>query len=241
MNSFSFCLRLSLTTLALACLGTSGAWAEEQEAAELYHQYCSVCHGDRGDGRSRARQGLIPPPRDFTSPESASLLTRERMLEAVLDGRPGTAMTGWRTRLSQEQALAVVDHIRETFMQTGIKKADTTAQTDAATQVTAHSVTSRGNFNSGRALYAGNCAACHGLKGDGNGPRAYFIFPKPRNFIAEETRRSIDREQLVAAIRNGVQGREMPAWRLVFTESQIADVSEYVYRAFLRPPDDASP
>jgi mono/diheme cytochrome c family protein len=183
---------------------------------------------------------LIPPPLDFTSPESASLLTRERMLKAVLDGRPGTAMTGWRTRLREEQALAVVDYIRERFMQTGVNKANAAPRTDSPVQVTSPSVTPGGNFDLGRALYAGNCATCHGLKGDGNGPRAYFIFPKPRNFIAEQTRRTIDRERLLAAVRSGVQGREMPAWRHVFTESQIADVSEYVYRAFLMPESNTS-
>lgn len=232
MQISHFCFRF-ITVFALALLGITAARAEGPDAAELYHQYCSVCHGDRGDGRSRARQGLIPPPRDFTSAESASLLTRDRMLKAVLDGRPGTAMTGWNSRLTHEQALAVVDYIRERFMQTGAKKSDAMAHAAPAKQVAAPTSTPRGNFESGRALYTGNCATCHGLKGDGNGPRAYFIFPKPRNFLAEETQRTIDRERLIAGIRNGVQGREMPAWRHVLSESQIADVGEYVYRAFL--------
>ncbi|UCH46591.1 MAG: c-type cytochrome [Betaproteobacteria bacterium] len=239
MRTLQLCLRFGATVLALASLGITETGAEEPGAAELYHQYCSVCHGDHGDGRSRARHGLIPPPRDFTSAESSSTLTRDRMLKAVLDGRPGTAMTGWRTRLTQEQALAVVDYIRERFMQPGVKKPNAAAQAAPAKQNRAPSSAPRGDFESGRVLYAGNCATCHGLKGDGDGPRAYFIFPKPRNFLAEETRRSIDREKLLAGIRDGVPGREMPAWRHVFTESQIADVSEYVYRAFLRPDSKA--
>ncbi len=234
MRTFHLCHRFGTTVLALALLGINGTRAEEPDAAELYHQYCSVCHGDRGDGRSRARQGLIPPPRDFTSAESASTLTRERMLKAVLDGRPGTAMTGWRTRLTQEQALAVVNYIRDRFMQPGVITPDATAQAAPTKQTPAPSLAPRGDFAAGRTLYAGNCATCHGMKGDGNGPRAYFIFPKPRNFLADETRRSIDREKLLAGIRNGVRGREMPAWRHVLTESEIADVGEYVYRAFLR-------
>ena len=133
----------------------------------------------------------------------------------------------------------MVDYIRERFMQPGGRKPPATAQAAAAKQSLATSLEPRGDFANGRVLYAGNCATCHGLKGDGNGPRAYFIFPKPRNFLAEETRRSINREKLLAGIRNGVRGREMPAWRHVFTESQIADVSEYVYRAFLRPDSKA--
>jgi mono/diheme cytochrome c family protein len=35
---------------------------------------------------------------------------------------------------------------------------------------------------SGQELYGWYCAACHGEKGDGNGPAARFLYPKPRNF-----------------------------------------------------------
>jgi DMSO reductase family type II enzyme heme b subunit len=34
----------------------------------------------------------------------------------------------------------------------------------------------------GEQLFANYCAACHGEKGDGNGPAARFLYPKPRNF-----------------------------------------------------------
>src|SRR5262249_48223589 len=34
----------------------------------------------------------------------------------------------------------------------------------------------------GKRLYANSCSACHGEKGDGNGPAAKYLDPKPRNF-----------------------------------------------------------
>jgi mono/diheme cytochrome c family protein len=34
----------------------------------------------------------------------------------------------------------------------------------------------------GKALYANHCAQCHGDKGDGEGPAAKFLLPRPRNF-----------------------------------------------------------
>jgi mono/diheme cytochrome c family protein len=34
----------------------------------------------------------------------------------------------------------------------------------------------------GKELYGNYCAACHGDKGDGNGPAAKYLYPKPRNF-----------------------------------------------------------
>jgi len=35
---------------------------------------------------------------------------------------------------------------------------------------------------SGKELYGNYCGACHGEKGDGAGPAAKFLYPKPRNF-----------------------------------------------------------
>src|SRR5262249_3285245 len=34
----------------------------------------------------------------------------------------------------------------------------------------------------GKRLYTQHCAACHGEQGDGNGPAARFLYPRPRNF-----------------------------------------------------------
>ena len=34
----------------------------------------------------------------------------------------------------------------------------------------------------GPQLFGRDCAACHGENGDGNGPAARFLYPKPRNF-----------------------------------------------------------
>jgi mono/diheme cytochrome c family protein len=73
-------LYLSLAGLCIL-VATQFTWAGERPAKggplkpdALYHNYCSVCHGDRGDGNSRARNSLVPPPRDFTR---ANELTRD--------------------------------------------------------------------------------------------------------------------------------------------------------------------
>lgn len=222
---------------AAAAAGLAGRAAAATQAidpAELYHEYCSVCHGDRGDGRSRAQQGLVPPPRDFTVPGAAQSLTRESMLVSVLEGRPGTAMAGWKTRLSREQAEAIVDYVRTSLMH-----APAAATRPGYAKATPNSIqNARGEFARGRALFDANCAICHGADGDGKGPRAYFIFPKPRDFTSEAARLALSRTALLNAVRNGVQGREMPAWGKVLTEQQLADVSEYVYLAFVRPRGD---
>src|SRR5262245_23812623 len=76
--------RLLLSALTACCAhvalaGDRRASADSPPAA-LYHNYCSVCHGDQGDGQSRARGSLNPPPRDFTTAYALSELSRERMV-----------------------------------------------------------------------------------------------------------------------------------------------------------------
>src|SRR6185369_9458053 len=96
--------------------GDRSAAAAQQTPAALYHNYCSVCLGDNGDGQSRASGSLKPPPRDFTTPQAMQELTRERMLAAVKGGVPGTAMMAWKTQLNDAQIASVVDYVRDTFM-----------------------------------------------------------------------------------------------------------------------------
>lgn len=172
----------------------------------------------------------MPPPRDFTAPGLAQALPRERMIESVLNGRPGTAMAGWRTRLSHAQAASVVDYVRSTFMSGG-----TAPATTGHVPSSAPTNKPRGNFAAGKKLYDANCTPCHGAGGDGNGPRAYFISPRPRDFTSEAARLALDPARLFVAVRDGVAGREMPAWGKVLDEQQIADVGAYVYDSFIKP------
>ena len=325
------CLICSLLlTYGLECSAASPSTGQD-----VYKDFCSVCHGDRGDGRSRARGSMVPPPQDFTTPQAAIDLTRERMLSAVSDGRPGTAMAAWKTQLEPEQIEAVVDYIRETMMVaaatedaelgrriyaencsvchgddgrgarwtlTNLKpaprnftlpgtadelspdymlqvvsfgKADT-AMPGFSTQLAPNQIAAvvgyvRGAFMGardepkptnagsdrveahagadmqadlpngligdpeiGHGLYAANCAVCHGIEGDGKGPRAYFILPKPRNFGHPGARHSLNRPALYRAIAKGTRGSEMPAWEKVLAPQEIAHVAEYVFDAFIR-------
>ena len=238
--------------LALLC----SAWAAQAQTASdpavLYHNYCSVCHGDRGDGKSRATGALSTVPRDFTSAASKQELTRERIALAIAHGRPGTAMIG-----------CLADHVLSRFVQGqaapagapisgkrahGGREADVAQlrgrEADAAAATASTSVPIdmmaglpnglKGDAKRGGAFYLANCATCHGARGDGAGPRAYFINPKPRNFIDTASRQRFNRVALYAGISEGRLASEMPAWKQVATPQQIADVSEYVFQNFIR-------
>jgi len=342
---------LLLTVVFTMLLVTESVRA--QVGQHIYQEYCSVCHGDNGDGQSRARQGLIPPPKDFTEPDMAASLTRDQMLTAVSNGKPGTAMTGWQSRLNEAETLAVVEYIRQRFMRLSTTGAQPQAShgrdiymnycsvchgddgdrarwtgaglnppprkfTDPSIRTTLNRQTMiaavtygkpdtamvsfnrqldnedidavvdyirsafmrlstghgdepnrsndhthgheheegagnmtdialapmpkglNGDKHAGAAFYRDNCATCHGVDGDGNGPRAYFISPRPIAFTDDAHRAHLDRPALFEGIRDGVRGREMPAWGKVLSAQQIADVAEYVFNQFIQHNDTHS-
>ena len=237
--------------------------AQAHPGQKIYKGHCDVCHGDKGNGETWTHTGLNPPPRDFTAPESRAELTRERMTASVTFGRPGTAMMPFQTRLTAKEIADVVDFIHVTFVKAGqdsetkvknepadVQGVDHPAYTDEpsaneAGQPQASPVMPAGmslplprglagDAEKGRQLYSSNCFTCHGLQGDGRGPRSSFIKPPPRNFNASQSRQTLNRPALYEAISSGKPGTVMPAWGKVLSEQEIAHVAEYVYQVFIR-------
>lgn len=225
-----------------------------EKGKNAYTANCAVCHGDDGNGAMWTKNSLNPPPRDFTTLQALEMLSRDRMINSVTHGRPGTAMMSFAQRLTSEEISAVVDYIRTTFIGR-VKTVDQVPEAVAghhqgqgvrplATQASSSPVTAadmtlpfanglQGDREAGRQFYMNNCFTCHGREGDGNGPRAGFIRPKPRNFVHADSRLSLNRPALFSAISIGKQGTVMPAWNKVLNEQQIADVAEFVFHAFI--------
>ncbi len=86
------------------------------KGSELYHRYCSVCHGDKGDSVSRASGSLNPSPANFTDPEVIKKLDRKRMFEVIKNGSKNTAMVGWFLQLTDEEINRIISYIRYKFM-----------------------------------------------------------------------------------------------------------------------------
>ena len=84
-------------------------------------------------------------------------------------------------------------------------------------------------------LYAQHCAGCHGSTGDGNGPAATFLFPKPRNFRLGKYRLVSTENQvpsqadLEALLVRGMPGSSMPSWAHLKPEERQL-LAQEVYR-----------
>ncbi len=85
----------------------------------------------------------------------------------------------------------------------------------------------------GKSLYALHCAACHGPEGNGRGPAAVFIHPKPRDFTSGQFKvRSTASgtptdEDLYGVITQGTPGSSMPGFWFL-KERDRRDLLAYV-------------
>lgn len=107
--------RRALPALALLAAMAAAPAPAAGPGKQAYDFYCYQCHGYAGDGRTLAARNLSPPPRDFTTADPEQL-TRQRMLAAVTEGRPGTGMVSFAAVLSPAERQAVVDYVRRAFM-----------------------------------------------------------------------------------------------------------------------------
>ncbi|MCY4643502.1 MAG: c-type cytochrome [Bacteriovoracales bacterium] len=86
----------------------------------------------------------------------------------------------------------------------------------------------------GREVYKSRCLGCHGAKGDGRGPAAKFLDPKPRDFTSGIFKfKSTPNEALptdsdmMRVLSMGVMGTSMPSFRLLPETSKYA-VVQYI-------------
>ena len=214
----------------------------------LYRHHCAVCHGPKGDGKTLAQYALDPPPRDFTSEKARTELSRAHMIEVLnkgavtKEGKP-TAMISWKKHMSREQIETVVDYVIVTFMDGKVASPDQMHAQGMEHKGHDHSAANvkavdypyglKPSASRGKTIYSANCQACHGGKGDGRGDPARIASIKPRNFQDADFRSFANGFSLFSAVSGG-RGH-MPAWEKTLSNQDIADVSEYVLRSFVKP------
>jgi len=86
----------------------------------------------------------------------------------------------------------------------------------------------------GQAVYQERCVQCHGVSGDGNGPAAKYMYPRPRDyrrglfkFTSTPYGSRPLRDDLLRTVRLGIRGTSMPAFNLLPEQDQQA-VVDYV-------------
>ena len=79
----------------------------------------------------------------------------------------------------------------------------------------------QGDAGAGRAVYEQKCLLCHGEQGDGKGPGAELLSPRPRDFtkglykVRTTASRTPSDQDLFKVITDGMPGTSMPGWAVL--------------------------
>ena len=79
----------------------------------------------------------------------------------------------------------------------------------------------------GKATYQKNCLPCHGVAGQGNGPQARGLPVQPANFTLPHYATHPE-ALLFGWVKNGINGRGMPAFKAALSDKEIWQVMTYI-------------
>lgn len=193
------------------------------EPAEQYKALCSRCHGEKGEGNGPVAETLLPRPRIFTNARFFNWLPEERAFRAIRDGVPGTAMPPFGKLLDEKQAQALFGYVRATFI--GAQRAEP-VQPRKVPEKNPVAWTPE-SVARGKATFLERCAGCHGRIGDGRGPNAPDMLPRPRNLTTRLFFAKLPDTRLFESITYGIVGTGMPSWDYL-AEDQRWDLVNYV-------------
>jgi len=230
-----------LATYPLGQLAAQDTTAGKQ----VYVKWCAGCHGDGGAGDGPAASYMLPRPRNFTgavyqirATASGQLPTDADLVRSIDEGLGGTAMPGWKTRLSEAERRDVIAYIK-TF-------------SAFFTDTTQHPValkfakepgggTAAAALRTGRLFYDSiGCRKCHGDQGRGDGPSAPTLKDDPGQpiFAADLTENwrfngGGTTADIYRRLRTGLDGTPMPSFsdlidQKFLTEDELWRLAQYV-------------
>ena len=189
---------------------TSPARDLAARGALLFAQNCAGCHGPSGDGAGLAAAGLLPRPANLRETRYST----QGLASTLWNGVAGSSMPAWRD-LSATDLASLVMHV----------------QTLYARPTSASSAPGTATLAQGATVYAVNCVSCHGVNGDGKGPVAQELLPRPANLTQKQPDKSLVRRVL----SEGVPGTSMPPWPGLSVADRQA-VTSFVGSLYRMPP-----
>ncbi len=214
-----------------------------ERGKQLYEKWCAGCHGDTGAGDGEAAAFMLPRPRDFTTAvyqvrttASGELPTDDDLRQVIDKGMPGTAMPGWRDKLSGGERDDVIAYIKtfSRFFDGGAPEPISVGRKPGRP--------SEADLEEGRRLFVDDleCIRCHGDEGRGDGNSAPELtddwgFPVRAADLSENWNfnggGTVD--DIYLRMRTGLDGTPMPSNSEVIdagiiTDEQLWRVAQYV-------------
>ena len=217
---------------------------------KVYVKWCAGCHGEDGKGDGPAAAYMLPRPRDFTgavyqirTTANSQLPTDADLMRSIDDGLFGTAMPGWKGRLSDAERRDVLAYLK-TF---SAFFADTTQHPVSL----AFGREPGNDARVGRQFYDSiGCRKCHGDLGRGDGPSAPTLkddagFPIFAADLAQNWRFNGggDVAAIYRRLRTGLDGTPMPSFsdlidQKFLTADELWHLAQYVRSLSpARPPE----
>jgi mono/diheme cytochrome c family protein len=208
---------------AIATFLTSlGGLQKPATPKEQYELLCTRCHGEKGGGDGVVAQSLLPRPRVFTNARFFNWLPEARAYNAIRNGVPGTAMPTFGKILDDQDAVALFAWVRKNFI-AAEREPITPRKIPPANPI----AFSDESVQRARAIFLDRCYGCHGRIGNGKGPNAAEMLPRPRNLTNHEFFKQLPDTRLYESITYGVVGTGMPPWDIL-TDDQRWDLVNYV-------------
>lgn len=205
-------------SIGLLSAGTAAAGASDQSGKEtdskteikselsrpvvrgaiVYKYYCTLCHGEAGDGLSRAKR-LHEPEKLAIGAGSATYYEQIiRMGGAALGKSP--FMPVWQDELSDEQIADVVAYL-------GVV---------------------RSPIERGEAVFKANCILCHGVRGDGKGRASILYNPPPADLTRSDKNDMYKEMIITLGGKAMGRSDAMPIWGGQISEQEIKDLVVYL-------------
>lgn len=204
------------------------------DGAELYYQNCIFCHGDLLDGTGHFADAFSPRPANFQDVGTIAQLQESYLFWRITTGGPGlpregtpwaSAMPVWHEMLEEEEVWKIITFL---YDYTGHEPRSWELAEPAAEEEV---VVATGELDEDAvdAIYQKRCSQCHGVDGEGDGPAADFMYPRPRDFsMALFKYKSTDAnsefpsdEDFRKTIRDGLNGTAMPGWKTILSDAEI--------------------
>ena len=218
------------------------ARAQDHAGKPVYDKWCAGCHGVEGRGDGPGARYMLPLPRDFTrasyqirTTATGELPTDEDLRRVIDDGMPGTAMPGWRGRITTRERDDVIAYLK------------TMSRFFAGNQAPAPVAIGRAAGGGDEAVAEGRrvyeqmeCNKCHGNQGRGDGPSAPTLVddwnaPIRAADLSENWHFNggASVEQIYTRLRTGLDGTPMPTFSDaveagLITEEQLWQLAHYV-------------
>lgn len=209
--------------------------ASASRGKTIYKEYCSQCHGPKGEGDGPAASGLEPKPAVHAK-TALDQYPLDYLYNIVYYGGKAVGkshyMPYWGLTLKSQGVADVIAYMRETFKGEAkvVAAAGTKTSGDCPQKRNTKAVSSEymsmknplqptpANLKAGETLFNKTakpmaCALCHGKSGDGKGLGGSGLNPAPRNFTCSDTMKNISDGQLFGVIKGGSPGTAMPAFK----------------------------